>query len=92
MAVDGRPMGSVIEVTGKPAVVFIGVSGTAEIERIDLIRGGSVVATSSGRGEIDAELTLTLEDLVAGEFVYARVLQVDGGAAWTSPVFFDESQ
>lgn len=88
MAVDGRPMGSTVELSSGDATVFIGVSGTAPIERVELVRGGAVVASSPGQGGLEAQLTVRLEGLGDGEFVYARVLQVDGGAAWSSPVFF----
>ena len=91
MAVDGRPMGSTVELDSDGATVFIGVSGTGPIERVDLIRGGTVVASSPGQGELELQLTLHLEDLVQGDFVYARVVQTDGGAAWSSPVFFEKS-
>ncbi|MEN8165616.1 MAG: DUF3604 domain-containing protein, partial [Acidobacteriota bacterium] len=91
MAVDGRPMGSTVEPDSDGATVYIGVSGTAPIERVDLVRGGRVVASSTGQGEIEVQLTLHLEDLAQGEFVYARVFQTDGGAAWSSPVFFEKS-
>ena len=89
MAVDGRPMGSVIEVTGKPAVVFIGVSGTGPIERVDLVRNGDVVLSIPGEGQKDLKVTLHIQDLVDGEFLYVRVVQEDGGVAWSSSVFFE---
>ncbi len=88
MAVDGRPMGSTVEPDSDGAMVFIGVSGTAPIERVDLVRSGTVVASSPGQGGLEVKLTLHLEDLAHGEFVYARVIQDDGGTAWSSPVFF----
>ena len=91
MAVEGQPMGSTVELDFDGATVFIGVSGTGPIERVDLVRGGSVVASFPGQGETELQLTLHLDDLTQGDFVYARVIQADGGAAWTSPVFFEKS-
>ncbi len=92
MAVDGHPMGSRIEMTGDSATVFVSVSGTAPIEKIEIIRNDEVVASVSGQGELDAQITLLLADLNAGDFAYTRIFQVDGGGAWTSPVFFEKTK
>ncbi len=91
MAVDGRPMGSTVELDSDGATVFIGVLGTGPIERVDLVRGEAVIASSPGQGDLEVQMTLHLEDLTHGDFVYARVLQTDGGGAWSSPVFFEKS-
>lgn len=92
MAVDGHPMGSKIELTGNSATVFVSVSGTAPIEKIEVIRNDEIVASVSGQGELDAQITLLLADLNAGDFAYTRIFQVDGGGAWTSPVFFEKTK
>lgn len=91
MAVDGWPMGSTVELDSDGATVYVGVLGTGPIERVDLVRGGAVAASHPGQGESELQLTLQLDGLVQGEFVYARVIQTDGGAAWSSPVFFEKS-
>jgi len=88
-AVGGHPMGSIIEVPGEPLSLFVRIDGTAPIERVDVIRSGGVVASSPGDGRYELALTTDLEDLEAGEYVYARVVQEDGGAAWSSPVFVE---
>jgi hypothetical protein len=54
-----------------------------------VIRSGGIVASSPGDGRHELTLTTDLEDLKAGEYVYARVVQEDGGAAWSSPVFVE---
>ena len=36
---------------------------------------------------MDYEATFELQDLSAGDYVYVRVIQQDGGAAWSSPFF-----
>ncbi|MCK5379323.1 MAG: CehA/McbA family metallohydrolase [Acidobacteria bacterium] len=89
MAADGQPMGSTLEPDSDGAVVFIGVSGTAPIERVDLVRSGAVVLSIPGEGRQDLQVTLQIQDVADGEYLYVRVIQDDGGTAWSSPVFFD---
>jgi hypothetical protein len=36
-----------------------------------------------------AHVQRELRDLRAGEYVYVRVVQADGGAAWSSPFFVE---
>ena len=65
------------------------VAGTAPIERVDVIRSGSVVTSLPGAGRREWGEGLTLDGLVSGEYVYIRVVQEDGGVAWSSPVFIE---
>ena len=56
------------------------------IERVDVIRGRDVVYTEDLKGSVDQfRLEHSLAGLSEGEFIYVRVVQVDGGAAWSSP-------
>lgn len=56
------------------------------IERVDVIRGRDVVYTKDLKGSVDQfRLEHSLSGLTEGEFIYVRVVQVDGGAAWSSP-------
>lgn len=41
-----------------------------------------------GGGERECSLTVPLPGFQAGGYLYLRVVQEDGGAAWTSPFFF----
>ena len=86
-AVGNRPMGSIMAATTTPGNAFISVNGTAPIDRVDLVRSGRVVASSPGGGQLDLQFTFALDELSAGEYLYTRVVQEDGGAAWSSPVF-----
>jgi hypothetical protein len=63
--------------------------GTAPLARIDVIRSGSVAETIPGEGAHDFTLTRGLEGLRSGEYVYVRIVQEDGGLAWSSPVFIE---
>lgn len=61
--------------------------GTGTFERVDLIRSGQVVETRPAGGVSELEMALPIEGLAAGEYVYLRLVQQDGGLAWTSPFF-----
>jgi hypothetical protein len=64
------------------------VAGTAAIERIDFIRS-ALTASVSGDGERDLDGERRIPNLMPGEFLYLRVVQSDGGAAWSSPFYAD---
>ncbi len=87
----GRPMGSAIpaaELAHDPRV-RIRVAAPGELSEIALVRSGDIVARWDGEGARDAELEIPVPDLSPGEYVYVRVVQVGGGAAWSSPFFID---
>jgi len=63
------------------------VAGTAPIDRVDIIRDGGVIDTLAAEGRLEWSQTLALEPLAKGDYVYVRVVQVDGGAAWSSPFY-----
>ncbi len=90
MAVEGRPMGSTFTLDQDRATVFVSVVAVAPVERVDLVRSGEIVASAGGDGATELEFLHPLEGLEDGEYVYVRVVQVDGGAAWASPVFIDK--
>jgi hypothetical protein len=64
----------------------IDVEANAPIERVDLIRSGHI-ATISGEGRLALHEQREIPALQPGEYHYVRVVQVDGGAAWSSPIF-----
>lgn len=61
--------------------------GEAAIARIELVKNGSVVAAGDGGGKAEAKLDWRDPEPAAGDAVYLRVLQADGHAAWSSPIF-----
>lgn len=63
------------------------VAGTAPIGRVDIIRDGGVIEALDAEGRLEWSQTLALEALAKGDYVYVRVVQVDGGAAWSSPFY-----
>jgi len=67
--------------------VAVRVIGTAPLERIDLVRSGAVAVTVEVEGEREVSWTTAIPPLGAGEYVYVRVVQRDGGLAWSSPIY-----
>jgi len=87
-ALGGAPMGQTLAACDS-ADLYVYALGTADIERVDVIRSGAVAASLPSREERTVEATAELDDLSAGEFVYVRIEQADGGLAWSSPVFVE---
>jgi len=69
--------------------LFVQVIGTSPIEAVEVVRDGALYEPLSGDGRTDFTGTLTLEDLKPGEYIYVRVVQQDGGMAWSSPIYVD---
>ena len=59
----------------------------APIERVDLVRSGTVESFLCDEGARECTFALTLTELAVGEYIYLRVVQEDGGLAWSSPFF-----
>ena len=72
---------------GEPVDLYVRAITHAPLDRIDVIRRGRVDQSLAGEGAMDYQATFELKDLAAGEYVYVRVVQQDGGAAWSSPFF-----
>ena len=84
---DGAPMGAELAV-GTAGVLRARVVGTAPVERVDVVRAGRVLESVSGDGATELELSFEVAAGESGDWLYLRVIQVDGGAAWSSPYFF----
>ena len=90
-ALGAHPMGSVVELPEGAALdlpLFVHVVGTAAIARVELVRSGQLVDGLDAEGRLEVALERPVEGLRAGEYVYVRVIQEGGGAAWSSPIFF----
>ncbi|MAG55120.1 MAG: hypothetical protein CMJ83_02395 [Planctomycetes bacterium] len=59
---------------------------TAPIDRIDPIRSGRVAAVD-GEDRLSLDLERRIPPLGPGEFHYVRIVEQDGGVAWSSPIF-----
>jgi hypothetical protein len=87
----GRPMGSVmaIDELGGKATLNVRVVAPAALAGIDLVRSGGVIETTGCDGRVDCNLSRELSDLEPADYLYIRARQADGGAAWSSPFFFE---
>ncbi|MEZ4331875.1 MAG: DUF3604 domain-containing protein [Myxococcota bacterium] len=75
-------------------ILRVRYEGTAPVERVELIRTGRIARL--GRADLDAAderpsdafvLERRIPRLRPGEFHYVRIVQTDGGVAWSSPIF-----
>jgi hypothetical protein len=92
VALGAHPMGSALSLAGAPAAdeaLYLHAVGSAPLARVELVRSGALVDGLDAQGRLELELQRPLEDLRAGEYVYVRVVQDDGGAAWSSPIFIE---
>jgi len=103
---NGHPMGSELSAQSQPELAAsrrleVAFHGTADLERIEVIRSNQVVHTVAGNG---ADLEFTWEDATPlGAaclpsapfcdhpfcFYYVRATQGDGEVAWASPIWID---
>ena len=88
VTLDGRPMGSSLPAAeGKTLAIRVAAPGT--IEAVELVTAAGVVASRDGAGQRSLGLESPLPDLAGSRWLYVRVRQSDGGAAWSSPFFFE---
>jgi len=90
VSINDTPMGGTL--TAAPgeaeATLSIRFEGTDVIERIELVRDGHR-ALIEGDGTRSIDLTRRIPALAPGETHYVRILQKNGGMAWSSPIFVD---
>jgi hypothetical protein len=63
------------------------VVGAAPIAKLELVKNGAIAATAVGNGTVQCSLEWRDPQRRAGDVVYLRALQVDGHAAFASPIF-----
>jgi len=93
--------GTVGPIAGVPeTTLVVRAIAPGEIARIEVVsRQGAAGAgaltgealcgeAERGEGERECSLTVPLPGFQAGGYLYLRVVQEDGGTAWTSPFFF----
>lgn len=78
-----HPMGSEIEVSG-PTEVRASAQGVDDLLKLEFVGPQGTLAETLAEGP-----TATLTATIDTAYVYARVTQVDGEMAWSSPIFFD---
>ncbi|MCZ6794287.1 MAG: CehA/McbA family metallohydrolase [Planctomycetota bacterium] len=87
-SLDGHRMGSTLPAPGTGTLRFLVIS-EQPIERIDLIRRDRPILQITGDGSRLASFENSIDGLERGGYLYVRVVQTDGGAAWSSPFFFE---
>lgn len=95
MWLDEFPMGSVLpvaapETSSQVHQLKFSVATPTPIERIDVIRSGQVIDSLPGQGRREWSEQAEIPSLAAGEYLYVRVVQEDGGVAWASPIYAGE--
>lgn len=91
-SVNGQPMGSETGCApGDERLIKGKVSGTAAVERVELLRDGEVVyrQSSAGRRENASFEYRDWRPIQAESCYYMRVMQADGHQAWSSPVWVE---
>ncbi len=95
VSIDGAPIGSVVEGARDPAspddapaqvALRIRVVAESPLERIDLVRSSGITELTLA-GDLEWSSERPIDRLRAGEYHYVRVIQRDGGAAWSSPIY-----
>ena len=87
----GQPMGATVATSALPAEVPLSVEVVSPrpIERVEIVRGESVVPIAIEAGQEALTLTHPVARPAPGETLYVRVVVARDGAAWSSPYFFD---
>jgi hypothetical protein len=78
-------MGSEYE-TDRPPTLHVRVTGTGDLERVDVIRNQVCLKTVKGNGRA-AEFDVSDPTAQPENYYYVRVTQVDGELAWSSPIW-----
>jgi hypothetical protein len=91
--VSGARMGEVLRVPTATSVrqIYARAVGTAPVTRLDVVKNGEVRFSVEGAEETLELLAEDADPVLPGEYLYLRVMQADGGLAWSSPVFVEES-
>jgi hypothetical protein len=71
------------------APLFLQVIGTAGLESVEVVMRGDRITSLPAAGELEFAVSAILGELRAGDWAYVRVVQVDGGMAWSSPIFVE---
>jgi hypothetical protein len=74
---------------GRKVELTVQVVAPAPLARVELIHGREVVQSTDVEGRREILVRWGVPELRAGEFVYVRAVQEDGGAAWSSPWFVE---
>jgi hypothetical protein len=80
-------MGEEFQLAGRPTL-DMHVAGTAPIARLEIIRNNRYVfSTEPNRATVDLQWTDAAPPSEPVNYYYVRILQADGGLAWSSPMW-----
>jgi hypothetical protein len=86
-SLDGLPMGGEVTArSGAESILRVRVVAEAPLARIDLVRSGHISRIPLD-GELEISFERAVEGLASADYLYVRVIQRDGGAAWSSPFY-----
>jgi hypothetical protein len=85
---DGVPMGASLP-AGAGKTLVVRVAAPAPLDAVELVTAEGVVAATPGEGRRSLAFQAESPALAPGSWLYLRVRQRDGGAAWSSPFFFE---
>jgi hypothetical protein len=88
VTLDGAPMGASLPAGAAKALV-VRVAAPAPLDAVELVTAEGVVAATPGEGKRSLAFEAESPALAPGSWLYLRVRQSDGGAAWSSPFFFE---
>jgi hypothetical protein len=88
LTLDGAPMGSEITADRErsESQLALRIVAEAPLDYVELVRRGAVTRLPLA-GELEWRSERAVAPLRAGDYLYARAVQRDGGAAWSSPIF-----
>jgi hypothetical protein len=92
-ALAGHRMGESVSVPAGGRLsgeLFVHAVAETPLERVELVRSGEIVDGLLVEDLLEVTLQRPVDDLAPGEYVYVRVVQKDGGAAWSSPIYVTE--
>ena len=87
-ALGSARMGENLAAPEEDVDLFVNVVGTGPLESLDVIRNGEV-ASLALEEVLETTVHMSVSGLRPGEWLYVRVVQADGGVAWSSPFFVD---
>jgi hypothetical protein len=90
-ALDGHRIGSVVPApaAGEKMALYLRVLSPAPLAYIDIVQSDGIARHELTEETWSFETAWELEGLEAGDYLYLRVVQVDQGAAWSSPFFIE---
>jgi hypothetical protein len=88
VTLDGRPMGASLPAGADKALV-VRVASPEPLEAVELVTAAGVVAATPADGQRSLGFESRAPEVAPGSWLYVRVRQRDGGAAWSSPFFFE---